>query len=120
VPIITVIFILPLICTSPCARLFCNHNLFLSLLLSMKLVSLTVLYSVATVVHYHASNEPVCMYIPGTDERAKLDAALKQFNTTVHDVPVIVGDEEIRSGNTLLQPKVLSLTLYKIMAKKLC
>ena len=56
--------------------------------------------------HYDAVNEPICMYGAGTDERAQLDAAVKRLNSTVYDVPVVVGDEEIRSGEPLLQPKV--------------
>ena len=59
-------------------------------------------------VHYHAVNEPVCMYIPGTNERAELDSALMQFNAKVHDVPVVIGDEEIRHGEAWLQPKVFA------------
>jgi len=46
------------------------------------------------------------MYIPGTSERAELDSALIQFNDKVHDVPVVIGDEEIRPGEAWLQPKV--------------
>jgi len=65
--------------------------------------------SVAAVAHYHAVNEPVCMYGPGTSERAELDAALKRFNSEVQDVPVVVGDEEIHCGEPLLQPKVSAL-----------
>jgi len=57
---------------------------------------------------YRAVNEPVCMYKEGTSERAQLDAALQKFNSEVYDVPVIVGEEEIRSGDVCLQPKVLS------------
>jgi len=67
--------------------------------------------SVAAIVFqrdYNAVNEPICMYDAGTDERAQLDAALKRLNSTVYDVPVVVGDEEIRSGEPLLQPKVLT------------
>jgi len=66
------------------------------------------LCSIAAVVHYHAVNEPVCMYNPGTSERAELDSVLKRYNSEVQDVPVVIGDEEIRSGEALLQPKVFS------------
>ena len=65
--------------------------------------------SVAAVVHYHAVNEPVCMYNQGTNERAELDSALKRLNSEVRDVPVVVGDEEINCGEALLQPKVFAL-----------
>jgi len=74
-----------------------------------------ILCSVAGVVRYHAVNEPVCMYVPGTKEHAELDSALMQFNAKVHDVPVVIGDEEIRSGEACLQPKVFAF--YKCLTK---
>jgi len=49
------------------------------------------------------------MYNPGSSERAELDSVLKRYNSEVQDVPVVVGDEEIRSGEAVLQPKVFSL-----------
>jgi len=49
------------------------------------------------------------MYNPGTDERAQLDSALKRFSSEVHDIPVVIGDEEIRCGEARLQPKVFTL-----------
>jgi hypothetical protein len=55
---------------------------------------------------YHATNEPICMYNPGTKERAQLDEALKKFNSQVFDIPVVVGDEEIRTGRVESQLKV--------------
>jgi len=73
--------------------------------------------SVAAALHYHAVNEPVCMYVPGTSERAKLDSALTQFSANVHDVPVVIGDEEIRPGEPWLQPKVFAFCIY--LTKKL-
>jgi len=66
------------------------------------------LCSIAAVAHYHAVNEPVCMYNPGTKERAELDSALKRYNSDVYDIPIVIGDEEIRSGESFLQPKVLA------------
>jgi 1-pyrroline-5-carboxylate dehydrogenase len=54
---------------------------------------------------YHASNEPICMYNPGTKERAELDATLERYNSQVFEIPVVVGDEEIRTGTKHVQPK---------------
>jgi len=68
-----------------------------------------ILCSVVAMAHYHAVNEPICMYTPGTNEHTELVSALKRFNSTVQDVPVVIGDEEIRSGEALLQPKVFAL-----------
>lgn len=65
-------------------------------------------------MHYHAVNEPICMYASGTNERAQLDAALKRFNSEVQDVPIVIGDEEIRSGEARLQPKVSALLFNAI------
>lgn len=70
-----------------------------------RVIQLSPRRCVAGVVHYHAANEPVCMYVPGTNERAELDSALMQFNAKVHDVPVVIGDEEMRPGEPWLQPK---------------
>jgi len=60
-------------------------------------------------MQYHAVNEPANMYSEGTDERAQLDSALKRFNSDVYDVPVVIGDEEIRSGESVFQLKVFAL-----------
>lgn len=68
-----------------------------------------ILCSFAAMVHYRAVNEPICMYNPGTNERAELDSALKRLNSQVQDVPVVIGDEEICSGEVQLQPKVFAL-----------
>lgn len=47
-----------------------------------------------------AINEPVKSYAPGSPEREQVLAAYKQmFNATV-DVPLYIGGEEIRTGNT--------------------
>ncbi|MXX35805.1 MAG: L-glutamate gamma-semialdehyde dehydrogenase [Gemmatimonadetes bacterium] len=45
-------------------------------------------------------NEPVYSYAPGTSARAALKAALKQVGNERPDIPVIIGGEEIRTGET--------------------
>ena len=45
-------------------------------------------------------NEPVLSYAPGTSERAELKAELESQASQVIDVPLIIGGEEIRTGNT--------------------
>ena len=45
-------------------------------------------------------NEPVLSYAPGSPERAAVKAALKSQAAQQVDIPVVVGGQEIRSGNT--------------------
>jgi len=45
-------------------------------------------------------NEPVLDYAPGSPERAELKAELETQASTVVDVPLIIGGEEIRTGDT--------------------
>jgi 1-pyrroline-5-carboxylate dehydrogenase len=46
------------------------------------------------------SNEPVLTYAPGTSERADLKAELELQASQVVDIPLVIGGEEIRTGNT--------------------
>lgn len=46
-------------------------------------------------------NEPVLSYAPGTPERAELKVKLKEMSAQVVDIPLIIGGEEIRTGDTL-------------------
>lgn len=51
---------------------------------------------------YHApiaKNEPVLTYAPGTREREELKKQLGVYRSTEMDIPMIIGGEEIRSGN---------------------
>jgi hypothetical protein len=61
---------------------------------------------------YHAVNEPICMYNPGTKERAELDKALEKFNSQVFDIPVVIGDEEVRAGRIESQLKVSTCCIF--------
>jgi 1-pyrroline-5-carboxylate dehydrogenase len=45
-------------------------------------------------------NEPIYSYAPGSRERKELKSALKEMSETVLDIPIIIGGEEIRTGNT--------------------
>ena len=53
-----------------------------------------------------AANEPVRSYAPGTAARVELKAALRDMADQDADIPVIVGGQEIRTGNAhpLLAP----------------
>jgi len=45
-------------------------------------------------------NESVLSYAPGTPERAELKAELEAQSATVVDIPLVIGGEEIRTGDT--------------------
>jgi 1-pyrroline-5-carboxylate dehydrogenase len=46
-------------------------------------------------------NEPVISYAPGTPERAALKAKLTEMSGAIVDIPLIIGGEEIRTGDTV-------------------
>jgi 1-pyrroline-5-carboxylate dehydrogenase len=46
-------------------------------------------------------NEPVLSYAPGTPERAALKARVKEMSGSAIEIPLIIGGEEIRTGDTL-------------------
>ena len=54
---------------------------------------------------YTAVNEPMFDYAPGSQERKDLEAALKKYEN-VTDVPIVIGDEEIRVGKPRQQVAV--------------
>jgi len=45
-------------------------------------------------------NEPVLSYAPGSAERAALKKALAEAKSSVRDIPMIIGGQEVRTGNT--------------------
>lgn len=45
-----------------------------------------------------AKNEPVYDYAPQTIHRQKLKAQLEQFRSEVHNIPMYIGGEEVRTG----------------------
>ena len=44
-------------------------------------------------------NEPIFTYLKGSKERRELEAALKKASSTTVDVPIVIGEEEIRNEN---------------------
>ncbi len=46
-------------------------------------------------------NEPVLQYAPGSPEKIALKAAIKELKAMKVDVPMYIGSEEIRTGNTV-------------------
>ncbi len=48
----------------------------------------------------HPKNETVLSYAPGSKERAALKKAIEEARSQVLDIPMYIGGEEVRSGNT--------------------
>ncbi len=46
-------------------------------------------------------NEPVKQYAPGTEERKKLQDAIKEWRNKEVDIPMYIGGKEVRSGNKI-------------------
>lgn len=46
-------------------------------------------------------NEPVKSYAPGSAERKELQAKLKEMRAEVRDIPMFIGDKEIRDGKKM-------------------
>ncbi len=47
-----------------------------------------------------AVNEPVCHYEPGTPQRRELKAKLKELKSRELEIPLIIGGQEVYTGNT--------------------
>ena len=58
-------------------------------------------------------NEPICGYESGTPQRVALEAKLKELGSKLHDIPIVIGDEEVRTKDVRYQLKVSELGLYE-------
>lgn len=47
------------------------------------------------------ANEPVLNYAPGSAEKKRLKEVLKELKSSKVDVPMYIGNEEVRTGNTV-------------------
>ena len=45
-------------------------------------------------------NEPILSYAPGTPQRAALKQAIAEAKASVRDIPMVIGGQEVRTGNT--------------------
>lgn len=45
-------------------------------------------------------NEPILSYAPGTPQRAALKQAIADAKASVRDIPMVIGGQEVRTGNT--------------------
>ena len=57
--------------------------------------------SIGTFQYPAPVNEPVLTYAPGTKERELLKKTLKELKSTEHDIPMYIGDKEVRSGKKI-------------------
>ena len=48
-----------------------------------------------------AVNEPTKSYLPGSSERKELQSMLRQLRSKEVDIPMYIGDREVRSGNRI-------------------
>ena len=55
---------------------------------------------------FKVENEPILSYMPGSKERADLEAALKKHGDKVEECPIIIGGKEYRTDNVQYQPMV--------------
>ncbi len=55
---------------------------------------------------FKVANEPVLSYLPGSKERANLEAALKTHAGQTEDCPIIIGGKEYRTDDVRYQVMV--------------
>ena len=65
---------------------------------------------------YVAKNEPILGYEKGSPERQQLDAKLKEYDSQLFQVPIVIGDEEIATKETKYQVKVCDLSCSVLRA----
>merc|ERR1711981_939111 len=95
--------------------IFCNKIGFI-MLSSIRLKTLQNLQplaarSIASVVSkadiqvsdFGVQNEPILGYLPGSAERAALEASLQKYKDTTEDVPIIIGGKEYRTDDVRYQ-----------------
>jgi len=58
-----------------------------------------------TLPDFQVHNEPMLSYLPGSSELQQLEAALERHGARVADIPIVIGDEEIRTDQVRYQPR---------------
>ena len=56
------------------------------------------------VTDFKVQNEPVLGYLPGSQERTAIEAALQKYNNSTEDVPIVIGGKEYRTDDVRYQP----------------
>ena len=59
-------------------------------------------------------NEPILSYKKGSKERAELEKALDKMSNECEDIPLVIGDKEIRTENCVHQVMVRIIFCYSI------
>jgi len=72
--------------------------------LGVRCISSVVPKSDIAVTDFTVKNEPVLGYLPGSQERADLEAALKRHQDVTEDVPIVIGGKEYRTDQVQYQP----------------
>lgn len=57
--------------------------------------------SIGTFSYPAPANEPVLNYAPGSKERETLKKALNELKSTEHDIPMYIGNKEVRTGKKI-------------------
>lgn len=57
----------------------------------------------ASLQNYVAYNEPVLGFEKGSKERQELESKLKEYNSKLHEVPIVIGDEQITTKDVRYQ-----------------
>jgi len=52
---------------------------------------------------FGVKNEPIYGYLPGSPERAALEASLQKYNNSTEDVPIVIGGKEYRTDDVRYQ-----------------
>ena len=71
--------------------------------LGVRCISSVVPKSDIAVTDFTVKNEPVLGYLPGSQERSDLEAALKRHQDVTEDIPIIIGGKEYRTDDVRYQ-----------------
>ena len=66
---------------------------------------------------FKIKNEPVLSYLPGSQERQDLEAALSALDGVTEDIPIVIGGKEYRTEHVQYQPMVSISYKYFILMK---
>lgn len=62
-----------------------------------------------------AENEPMPSYAPYSDERKTLEEKLETYDGRVEDVPIVIGEEEIRTDQVRYQVCVSNIVVFGLL-----
>ncbi|CAH1772683.1 unnamed protein product [Owenia fusiformis] len=63
----------------------------------------TCVRSYGALANFKATNEPILQFLPGSQERKDVEAAVANFQSAQTDIPIVIGDEEIRTNQVKYQ-----------------